>query len=170
MTRQTVPQAEWDLLEKETPWAQERQLVRVAAGRKLFRLLGTDGSEWYVTLISGSSPRLVFHEPVHFVVTVHQARGACRAGHQVGDRWTFDWCTPAGLCGSAYHALYPVLHGLMLTGGRYVGPAAKETFVSCPDQGWLTFRLARHRWTPEMWEGNDEGPSHEPGAPDGTPG
>jgi hypothetical protein len=40
----------------------------------------------------------------------------------------------------------------MLTSGRYEGPAAKETLVSCPDDGWITFRIERRRWTPEMWE------------------
>ena len=73
-------------------------------------------------------PRLVFHEPVGFTVTVHQAKGECRAGHEVGDCWEFDWRTPGGICGSAYHALYPVLHGLMLTSGRYEGPAARARF------------------------------------------
>jgi hypothetical protein len=51
-----------------------------------------------------------------------------------------------------YHTMYPVLHGLMLTSGRYEGPAAKETLVSCPDDGWITFCIERRRWTPEMWE------------------
>ncbi len=135
MTEHRLTHAEQALVEKETRWAQERELVRVAPGRKLLRLLGTDGGEYYVTLISGPAPNLIFHEPVRFIVIVHAARGECRAGHTPGDRWEFDWCTPPGLCGSAYHTMYPVLHGLMLSGGSYQGPAAQETLVSCPDEG-----------------------------------
>jgi hypothetical protein len=48
--------------------------------------------------------------------------------------------------------MYPVLHGLTMTSGRYKGPAARETLVSCPDEGWVTFRIQRYRWLPEMWE------------------
>jgi hypothetical protein len=33
-------------------------------------------------------------------------------------------------------------------------PAAQETLVTCPDGGWITFRIQRHRWTPELWEGS----------------
>ena len=139
---------------KELRWAKTRELVRVAPGRKLLRLVTPDDWELYCTLVSDPNPRLIYHEPVRFVVTVHQTKGGCDAGHEVGDRWEFGRCTPAGMCGEAYHAMYPVLHGLMLTGGRYEGPAADETFVSCPDGGWVTFRIERHRWTPAMWEGD----------------
>jgi hypothetical protein len=40
----------------------------------------------------------------------------------------------------------------MLTAGRYDGPAAKETLISCPDEGCVTFRIERHRWMPSLWE------------------
>lgn len=140
------------VVEQETPWARAYEVVRAAAGRKLVRFVTPENTDWYGTLVSDPEPRLIFHEPVRFVVTVHAAQGVCRAGHKVGDRWEFDWCTPAGLCGSAYHTMYPVLHGLGLTNGRYEGPAAQETLVSCPDEGWLTFRIERQRWTPEMWD------------------
>ena len=133
-------------------WAKGYELLRAAPGRKLFRVITPQDEEQYYTLACDAEPHLLFHEPVRFLVTVHQAKGECRAGHKPGDRWEFDWCTPAGLCGSAYHTMYPVLHGLMLTSGRYQGPAAKETLVSCPDEGWITFRIERRRWTPEMWE------------------
>jgi uncharacterized repeat protein (TIGR04076 family) len=133
-------------------WAKGYELLRAAPGRKLFRVITPQDEEQYYTLVSDPELHLVFHEPVRFLVTVHQAKGECRAGHKLGDRWEFDWCTPAGVCGSAYHTMYPVLHGLMLTSGRHQGPAAGETLVSCPDEGWITFRIERRRWTPEMWE------------------
>jgi uncharacterized repeat protein (TIGR04076 family) len=133
-------------------WAKQFACLRADMGRKLLRVITPQDEEQFYTLLSDPAPRLIFHEPVRFEVTVHQAKGECRAGHQVGDRWAFDWCTPAGICGSAYHALYPVLHGLMLTSGRYEGPAARESLVSCPDAGWITFRIVRQRWTPDLWE------------------
>lgn len=133
-------------------WAKSYELVRVAPGRKLIRVVSPQDEEQYYTLVSEREPRLVFHEPVRFIVTVQDARGECRAGHKVGDRWEFSWCTPAGMCGSAYHALYPALHGLMLTSGRYEGPAAEQTLVTCPDEGWVTFRIERRRWTPHDWD------------------
>jgi hypothetical protein len=40
----------------------------------------------------------------------------------------------------------------MLTSGRYEGPAAKETLISCPDGGWIRFRIERFRWRPDDWE------------------
>jgi len=150
-----LTEAEQAVVERELGWGKMWSVVRLAPGRKLVRMVTPQDEELYHTLLSDPEPRLIFHEPVRFVVTVQAAKGTdCRAGHKVGDRWEFDWCTPAGLCGAAYHALYPVLHGLMLTSGRYEGPAAEETLVSCPDNGWLTFRLVRYRWTPEMWAGD----------------
>lgn len=133
-------------------WAKSYELVRKVPGSRLLRVVSPHDEEQYYTLVSGPKPRLIFHEPVRFVVTVHAVKGECRAGHKLGDSWDFAWCTPVGMCGSAYHAMYPVLHGLMLTSGRYEGPAAEETLVACPDHGWITFRIERYRWTPEGWE------------------
>jgi uncharacterized repeat protein (TIGR04076 family) len=152
MTELKLTEAERAAADYVLRWAKAHELVRSVPGRRLFRVITPDDEEQYYTLVSHPEPRLIFHEPVCFNVTVHAAKGACRAGHEVGDRWKFDWCTPDGMCGSAYHTLYPALHGLMMTSGRYDGPAAEETLVSCPDNGWLTFRIERGRWTPHMWE------------------
>jgi uncharacterized repeat protein (TIGR04076 family) len=151
VAEQKLTETEQAFVDQELRWAKVHEPVRVAPGRKLVRLVTPDETEQYCTLVSDPKPRLIFHEPVYFVVTVHAVKGDCRAGHKPGDRWEFDWCTPAGMCGSAYHAMYPVLHGLMMSGGRYEGPAAEETLVSCPDEGWITFRIERRRWTPERW-------------------
>ena len=132
-------------------WAKTCEVIRTAPGRKLLRIITPQDEEQYYSILSEPVLRLFFHEPVRFVVTVQEAKGECRAGHKVGDHWEFDWCTPDGMCGSAYHSMYPALHGLMLTSGRYEGPAAQETFVSCPDGGWITFRIERRRWTPNDW-------------------
>jgi uncharacterized repeat protein (TIGR04076 family) len=152
MKELTLNEAEQEVADCLLSWVREFGCLRAAAGRKLLRVITPQHEVQFYTLLSDPVPRLVFHEPVGFAVTVHQAKGECRAGHEVGDRWEFDWRTPAGICGSAYHALYPVLHGLMLTSGRYEGPAARESLVSCPDAGWITFRIVRRAWTPELWE------------------
>jgi uncharacterized repeat protein (TIGR04076 family) len=133
-------------------WAKSYEIALTAPGRKLLRVITPQDEEQYYTLVSYPQPRLIFHEPVKFVVTVDSAKGECRAGHKVGDRWEFAWRTPANLCGSAYHGMYPVIHGLMLTSGRYEGPASEQTVVTCPDDGWITFRIERRRWTPVLWE------------------
>jgi uncharacterized repeat protein (TIGR04076 family) len=150
---EALTEAEQAVADYVLRWAKSYELVHAVPGRRLFRVITPYDEEQYYTLVSDPEPRLIFHEPVRFIVTVKAAKGECRAEHKVGDRWEFDWCTPTGMCGSAYHTMYPVLHGLMLTSGCYEGPAAEETLVSCPDNGWLTFRIERHRWTPEMWEG-----------------
>jgi uncharacterized repeat protein (TIGR04076 family) len=148
---EALTEAEQAVADYVLRWAKSYELIHAVPGRRLFQVITPYDEEQYYTLVSGPEPRLIFHEPVYFTVTVHAAKGECRAGHKAGDWWEFDWCTPAGMCGSAYHAMYPVLHGLMLTSGCYEGPAAEETLVSCPDNGWLTFRIERHRWIPEMW-------------------
>jgi uncharacterized repeat protein (TIGR04076 family) len=133
-------------------WAKSYQVIRTINQCKLIHVLTNDDEEQYYTFISDPEPRVIFHEPVSFTVTVQDAKGECRAGHRIGDKWEFAWSTPAGMCGAAYHAMYPALHGLMLTSGRIEGPAAQETMVACPDHGWLNFRIERHRWTPDEWE------------------
>jgi uncharacterized repeat protein (TIGR04076 family) len=133
-------------------WAKSYKLVRTINQCKLMQVITNDNEQQYYTLVNDPEPRVIFHEPVRFIVTVKNAKGECRASHQPGDKWEFSWCTPAGMCGSAYHAMYPVLHGLMLTSGRYDGPAAQETLVACPDHGWLTFGIERHRWMPDDWD------------------
>lgn len=147
----TLTEAERAAADFVLGWAKSSQVICEASWGKLLRVTSPQDEEQYYTIVDGPEPQVIFHEPVRFVVTVNAAKGSCRAGHEVGDQWEFAWCTPAGLCGSAYHTMYPVLHGLMLTSGRYEGPAAEETLVSCPDEGWMTFRIERHRWTPDLW-------------------
>lgn len=151
MVEHKLTEAERAALEYLLSWSKSHELVRATPRHKLFKIISPQDEEQYYSLVSDPETRLIFHEPVYFVVTVHEAKGECRAGHKVGDRWEFDWCTPVGMCGSAYHTIYPVIHGLLLTSGCYEGPAAEKTLVSCPDAGWIIFRIERFRWTPEQW-------------------
>jgi uncharacterized repeat protein (TIGR04076 family) len=153
MVEQALTKAEQAVIDREMrPWAKTVEVISAAPGRKLLRVVASNEGDFYFTLLGDQEPRLIIHEPVSFDVVVHAAQGPCRAGHKVGDHWEFDWCTPVGLCGSAYHTMYPLLHGLMLTAGRYEGPAGKETLISCPDEGCVTFRIERHRWLPSLWK------------------
>lgn len=152
MVRIELSDTEKAVLKDKLDWATDYQVVRRGRDRILVRIVTPHNEEQYYTLCMKPEVSVVFHEPVKFLVNVQSIKGECRAGHQLGDTWEFSWCTPDGICGAAYHAMYPVLHGLMLTSGRYDGPAAEETLVSCPDDGWVTFRLQRKRWSPEDWD------------------
>lgn len=147
----TLTEAEQAVV-KELWWAKECDVVNAAPQRKLLRTITKDDENLYWTIVSDPEPRLEFHEPVQFVVTVEAVKRGCNAGHQVGDRWEFHRCTPEGMCSSAFHTMYPVLHGLMMTSGLYDGPAAEGTLVSCPDGGEVTLRIDRFLWTPEEWK------------------
>lgn len=133
-------------------WVRSYEIVKTTRVRKLLKVIAPTGEGQFYTLESDPHPRLIFHEPIFFTVTVIAAKGNCRADHQVGDRWEFSWCTPVGLCGSAYHSMYPVLHGLMMANTHNDRHSAAETQISCPDEGWLTFEIERHSWTPDLWE------------------
>jgi uncharacterized repeat protein (TIGR04076 family) len=152
MDKHELSETECILIEKNIGWAKAYEVIRATPGSKLLRVITPQEEVQFYSLFNHPQPRLIFHEPLIFIVTVQSAKGECRANHKIGDRWEFGWCTPAGLCGSAYHTMYPLLHGLLLTSGRYDGPAAEKTLVSCPDDGWITFQIERRRWVPEMWE------------------
>ena len=90
-----LTKVEHAVAERALSWAREFECLRAAAGRKLLRVITPQHEEQFYTLLSDPVPRLVFHEPVGFTVTVHQAKGECRAGHEVGD----------ALCLPRYHHL-----------------------------------------------------------------
>lgn len=57
----------------------------------------------------------------------------CHFGHKIGDEWTFQYQTPAGLCSLAYNAILPFIMVLRF-GGTF--PWQEEPDVvqaSCPD-------------------------------------
>ncbi|HEY3316151.1 MAG TPA: TIGR04076 family protein [Bacillota bacterium] len=66
-------------------------------------------------------------------VTVIEQKGFCGIGHKVGDTWQIRGTTPAGICVSAWQAMFPGLRVIQL-GGSF--PWAKESgrvTVACPD-------------------------------------
>ena len=93
-----------------------------------------------------------YPEPYKFIVTIVDMKSQpCRAGHRVGDSWEFEYCTPLGMCGEAFHAIYPLIHAMRL-GADLTGYQAQEhrgdpdvTYAWCPDEGWVKFEVRRVR-------------------------
>jgi len=89
-----------------------------------------------------------FKEDLGFVVTVTEAKSGCRAGHQVGDRFEFEYGTPLGLCGEAFCAMYPLIHAMRLGADLVTYGGAKDpdsTTFTCPDHAWVIFEVRRVR-------------------------
>jgi uncharacterized repeat protein (TIGR04076 family) len=87
-----------------------------------------------------------FKEDWKFIVTVTGAKEGCRAGHKVGDTFQFEYGTPLGLCGEAFHGMYPVIHAMRLGADLAQYSGAKDHNVSqftCPDEAWITFEIRR---------------------------
>lgn len=84
-------------------------------------------------------------EDWRFEVEVVEA-GACRAGLEVGDRFTCQYECPAGFCPKtmgALHTLCEVVRG----GGDYrlLGGAAADEIAFCCADGVIKFRLRARR-------------------------
>ena len=74
-----------------------------------------------------------WHEPVRFRASVVK-EGNCRASHKEGQVFSFDWCTPEGMCGESFVGMYPLLHSLRVLGDmRELGSPARNTRIyNCP--------------------------------------
>ncbi|MBI2910219.1 MAG: TIGR04076 family protein [Chloroflexi bacterium] len=72
--------------------------------------------------------------------------GHCAAGHKVGDEFIMGLHTPAGLCCSAFQAIFPTARVLRF-GGSFPWSDDPETGTStCPDgKNPVTFELRRMR-------------------------
>lgn len=57
----------------------------------------------------------------------------CHAGHTIGEQWTYDGMTPGGMCGSAWHTVYPWAM-MMAAGGAFEWQEDPDVMrLSCPD-------------------------------------
>jgi uncharacterized repeat protein (TIGR04076 family) len=66
-------------------------------------------------------------------ITLVSNNRPCHAGHQIGQQWTYDYFTPAGMCSSAWHTVYPWAM-TMAAGGVFPWQEDPEVMrVSCPD-------------------------------------
>jgi len=79
-----------------------------------------------------------YQEECAFEAEVLGVRGGpknCRAGHEEGDRFTFAYRTPEGLCGELYHQVFPLLQALRAKGDMRTFNAdnqPNEVTVWCP--------------------------------------
>lgn len=80
-------------------------------------------------------------EPVLFEVEVIEAK-YCRANHKKGEKFTFDWNTPKGLCGESFVGMYPLLFSLRVRGDmKLLGSDGSNTRVyTCPSRV-VTFKI-----------------------------
>jgi uncharacterized repeat protein (TIGR04076 family) len=67
-------------------------------------------------------------------ITVIKRKGHCSVDHNVGDKFRIvSYKTPAGICLSAFHALWPPARTLLLGGKHPWDEKEDETTVACPD-------------------------------------
>jgi len=78
-------------------------------------------------------------------VSVISQKGVCGAGHKVGDKWIVNGSlVPGGMCGAAYHVLYPDIRVYRFGG---ILPWTKDPDVcqiACPDnENPVVFQIKR---------------------------
>ncbi|HLP49228.1 MAG TPA: TIGR04076 family protein [Candidatus Kapabacteria bacterium] len=66
-------------------------------------------------------------------VKVTGLEGACRAGHKIGDIFKVSPLNAGGLCGAAYHAIFPMLMMLDMDGKLPWDPTGNVAHSACPD-------------------------------------
>ncbi|MFH1486749.1 MAG: TIGR04076 family protein [Chloroflexota bacterium] len=85
-------------------------------------------------------------ETYDVVARVISQEGTCAAGHKVADEFVVSLTSPAGLCCSAFHALFPSAKVLRF-GGTFPWSDDPETgSAACPDgKNPVVFELRRVR-------------------------
>jgi len=83
--------------------------------------------------------------PKKMIISVEEVTGHCTYEYKVGDEIEVTGLkTPAGFCGAAYNALFPVLFALNM-GARF--PFSEDlncnSRVTCPDGAKLRFKVRR---------------------------
>jgi uncharacterized repeat protein (TIGR04076 family) len=79
-------------------------------------------------------------------ITVISQKGTCGVGHKVGDKWVVSGSTPAGICNSAYHDLYPDIRILRFNGILPWNKDPDVTRLACSDyENPVVFELKRIR-------------------------
>lgn len=73
-------------------------------------------------------------EPYKISIKVISQKGKCAFEHKVGDQWmVVEGKTPAGICLSAFDALFPSLHVLRFGGAFPWDSNPDVSTVACPD-------------------------------------
>lgn len=83
--------------------------------------------------------------PKDMLIEVEYSDGTCSYGYKAGDQWQVKGLkTPDGMCGAAYHLLFPVLFEMNF-GASFAfekDPVCK-TGITCPDGGKVKFKVRR---------------------------
>jgi uncharacterized repeat protein (TIGR04076 family) len=81
--------------------------------------------------------------PKDMLIEVEESDGTCVYGYNVGDQWKVTGLkVPEGMCGAAYHLLFPVLFEMNF-GAKFdfeKDPTCK-TGITCPDGGKVKFKV-----------------------------
>lgn len=84
-------------------------------------------------------------KPKNLEIEVEYSDNTCTYGYKVGDKWQVKGLkTPEGMCGAAYHLLFPVLFEMNF-GAKFdfeKDPYCK-TGITCPDGGKIKFKVRR---------------------------
>ena len=85
-------------------------------------------------------------ERYEVVARVISQEGTCAFEHKVGDEWVIGGTTPAGICLSAFDAMYPNTRVLMFGGSFPWSDDPDIATVACPDaKNPVVFELRRLR-------------------------
>ena len=86
-------------------------------------------------------------EQYNIKVKVISQKGACAAGHKVGDEWVIkDDLTPAGMCLYAFNSLFPATQVMAFGGILPWEPNPDVATVACTNAGnAVVFELRRVR-------------------------
>ena len=84
-------------------------------------------------------------EQSELIARVVSKKGACEAGHKVGDEFVIGNITPTGMCSWAFHAIFPFVTVLQFGGSfPWENDADKVANIACPDAGnTVVFELRR---------------------------
>ena len=79
-----------------------------------------------------------------FEVKITGLKGHCRAGHKVGDCIKVSPLDAGGLCGSAFHSIFPMLMALNFGGKLPWDPDGHVAYSACPDlRNQMTMEIHR---------------------------
>ncbi len=97
--------------------------------------------------------RKVEREPVTYTLEVLARKDGCRSGLEVGDKWDFQWNTPAGLCPKSILVMFPLTTAIESGGDmRERGGESRNSIrFTCPD-GVIEYRLTANRVVPTLAE------------------
>lgn len=78
------------------------------------------------------------------IATVKSVTGECALEHHVGQKFRLGAKTPAGMCPSAYHAIFPSVRVLQFGGAFPWSTDPDCTEIACPDgENPVVFELRR---------------------------